>query len=245
MRVEIWTDFVCPYCYIGKRMFQEALKKFDHSEDVEVIYRSFELNHNAAKGRPADPIGELEEKYGMTRDEIINRKQPIIDRANSVGLDYKAENLVSNNTFDAHRLSQYAKTVDKMDKLTERIFKAHFIEGLDISNQEVLLYLAEESGLNRAEAKKVLESDDFSTEVFEDQKKADSIDLDYVPFFLFNDTTSVSGDYTIDTFLDTMNAIWNNEEITATSADNQEVKKAPPGVVCEDGVCRIVLNDDN
>lgn len=244
MRVEIWTDFVCPYCYIGKRMFQEALKKFDHSEDVEVIYRSFELNHKAAKGRPADPLGALKEKYGMSKEEIIKRKQPIIDRAKSVGLDYKAENLISNNTFDAHRLSQYAKTVDKMDKLTERIFKAQFIEGLDISSHEVLLSLAEESGLNREDAKKVLESDDFSREVFEDQKKADSIDLDYVPYFLFNDTTSVSGDYTIDTFLDTMNAIWNNEEITATS-DNQEVKKAPPGVVCEDGVCRIVLDDDN
>ncbi|WP_426351319.1 DsbA family oxidoreductase [Alloiococcus sp. CFN-8] len=245
MKVEIWTDFVCPYCYIGKRMFQEALKKFDHSEDVEVTYRSFELNHNAPKGRSLDPIGELAEKYNMSREEVAKRKQPIIDRANSVGLDYKAENLTSNNTFDAHRLSQYAKTIDKMDKLTERIFKAQFIEGLDISNHEVLLYLAEEAGLNRSEAKKILESDAFSNEVFEDQKKADSIDLDYVPFFLFNDTTSVSGDYTIDTFLDTMNAIWNNEEITATSLDAKEIKKAPPGVVCEDGVCRLVLDDDN
>ncbi len=244
MIVEIWTDFVCPYCYIGKRMFQEALKKFDHSEDVEVIYRSFELNHNAAKGRPADPLSALQEKYRMSKEDIIKRNQAIIDRAQSVGLDYKIENLFSNNTFDAHRLSQYSKTLDKMDKLTERIFKAHFIQGLDISSHDVLLSLAEESGLNREAAQKVLESEDFSSEVFEDQKKADSIDLDYVPYFLFNGTTSVSGDYTVDTFLDTMNAIWNNEEITVTS-DHQDVKKAPPGVVCEDGVCRIVLDQDN
>ena len=244
MRVEIWTDFVCPYCYIGKRMFQEALKKFDHSEDVEVIYRSFELNHKAPKGRSADTIKELAEKYGLSEDEIIKRKQPIIDRANSVGLDYKAENLTSNNTFDAHRLSQYAKTVDKMDKLTERIFRAQFIEGLDISSHEVLLSLAEESGLDREAAQRVLDSEAFSSEVFADQNKADSIDLDFVPYFLFNETTSVSGDYTIDTFLDTMNAIWNNEEVASTSVD-KEVKKAPPGIVCEDGVCRLVVDDEN
>ena len=228
MKVEIWTDYVCPYCYVGKTMFYQALKKFEHSEDVEVIHRSFILRANA-------PVG---------KGKPVSTPESIIERAKLAGLDYNKKYLSPINTMDAHRLSQYAKEVDKIDKLSEKIFKAQFIDCLDISNHDVLLKLAEEAGISREAAKKVLESDAYIDEVMAEHNKAEKeIDVDYVPYFLFNGERSVSGDYTADTFLDTMNALWNNEE-AAVDQEETDVKKAPPGVVCEGGVCRIVFDDE-
>ena len=235
MKVEIWSDFVCPFCYIGKKKFQAALKEFQYKEDVEVIYRSFELDHNSAKA-PKGSIHEIiSKKYGLPLEKAIENNNFIVEKAKEVGLNYDFDSMIPTNTFDAHRLSHFAAEEDKMERITERILKAYFEEGMDISDHQVLASLAEEIGLNKEEALKVLGGSSYSEDVLTDQAKAQNIGVTGVPFFLFNEERAISGAESVDTFLQTMYDTWTEEEALKISEGKENQGRG----ICENGVCRL------
>src|SRR5918997_3553566 len=130
MRVEIWSDIACPWCYIGKRRFEAALARFDHRDEVEVVWRSFELDPGAPAEREGDLAGHLARKYGATREQVIARQDGMAAMAAEDGLDLRFDLVRGGHTFDAHRLTHLAAAHDLGDAMIERLFRAHHTEGL-------------------------------------------------------------------------------------------------------------------
>ena len=141
LTVEIWSDVVCPFCYIGKREFQNALADFPHRDSVVVVWKSFELDPSAPAKREVDTYGMLVEKYGMTREEAVERTRGVRERAASLGLHYDFDKSVIGSSFDAHRLIQLAKTKGLGDSAEERLFKAYFTEGRHLADPATLKQL--------------------------------------------------------------------------------------------------------
>lgn len=174
MKVEIWSDYVSPFCYIGERKLELALEQTGMKEDVEIVFNSFELDPNAKKSYD-DNINQLiAKKYGMSIEQATKANNNIIKAAKEVDLDYNFDDLKRTNTFDAHRLSHYAKEKGKSNEYTKAIMKSYFTHSLNISDFDVLASIAAEVGLNRAEALRILESSEFAMEVRQDESNAHS-----------------------------------------------------------------------
>jgi len=208
MKIEIWSDFVCPFCYMGKRRFEEALRQFEHREAVDVVFRSFELDPNSRRDVSINLVDHLVVKYNITKAAAKANIENVTMQAKMMGLDYHMEEAIQTNTFDAHRLTHYAKTVNLMDEITERLMKAHFTESLNIGDHEVLMTLSEEVGLNGEEVQKVLSTGQFGEEVRRDQLRARELGIRSVPNFLIDDRISVSGAQPIRVFLQALEEAW-------------------------------------
>jgi predicted DsbA family dithiol-disulfide isomerase len=205
MRVDIWSDFVCPFCYIGKRRFEEALRQFAHSGEVEVVYRSFELDPNAKRDGNPGVHDMLAAKYGMSREQAVANTNRLTQQAKEVGLDFHFEKAISTNTFDAHRLAHYAAIEGKQNEMTERLLKAHFTDSLHLGDLETLANLAAEVGLERTETMSVLDSDKFADLVRADEIEAQRFGIRGVPFFVMNRKFGVSGAQPVEQFTQTLN----------------------------------------
>src|SRR6218665_2873452 len=159
MKVEIWSDVMCPFCYIGKRKFENALAQFEHKENVEIVWKSFQLNPSM-KTVPGKSINQyLAEIKGWSVEQAKTMNDRVTGIAKAVGLHYDFDKAVVANSFDAHRLIQFAKTKGKGDAAEEALFKAYFTEGKNTADHAVLLDLAKSIGLAEAETKQVLDSD--------------------------------------------------------------------------------------
>jgi predicted DsbA family dithiol-disulfide isomerase len=193
MKVEIWSDVVCPWCYIGKRHFESALADFYHREEVEVVWRAFELDPTAPPVREGGYARRLGSKYGLGPAEA----QAIIDKmtrtAARVGLDFRFHLARPGNTFDAHRLLHLAADRGSQDRLKERLLAATFTEGEPIGDHDALLRLCVEAGLDRDEVQRVLESDAYAEAVRRDEDTATEMGISGVPFFVIDRTFAVSG----------------------------------------------------
>ncbi|OUM85518.1 MAG: disulfide bond formation protein DsbA [Bacillus thermozeamaize] len=212
IQVEIWSDFVCPFCYIGKRRFERALDQFEHKDEVKVVFRSFELDPHAPQIQDQNVHERLAEKYGMSLEQAKAMNERVGRLAEEVGLHYDFDNMKPTNTFDAHRLSHFAKREGKMGEMTERLMKAYFTEGLHIGKHEQLADLASEVGMEREKVLDMLRKNDFSEEVRRDEFIARQIGITGVPFFLFNQTYAVSGAQSSDVFLDVLQKVWEEEQ---------------------------------
>ena len=208
MTIQIWSDVVCPYCYIGKREFEKALAQFPHREQVQVEWKSFELDRQAPVRSPDDMYDHLAKKYGRTRDQAKEMVQGVVDRARTVGLEYNMEHAVMGNSFDAHRLIQLAKTKGLADAAEERLFKAHFVLGEHIGDKAVLRAIAEEIGLDSKEAAEMLAGDAFTEAVEADEYEAQQIGVRGVPFFVLDNKYAVSGAQHSDHFLGALEQAW-------------------------------------
>ncbi len=217
MKVEIWSDFACPFCYIGKRRFEQAIEQFDG--DVKVEFRSFELDPNAPRKTDQDIHDMLAGKYGMTREKAKAMNDQMTEQAKEAGLDYQMDTIIPANTHDAHRLSHYAKEQGKMAEFTERIMKAYFTESKHIADFESLAQLAEESGLLKEEVLNVLESGKYSDQVRADQKEAAQVGVRGVPFFVFNEKYAVSGAQPVESFLQVLHKVGAEEQVTAKKTE--------------------------
>lgn len=217
MKVEIWSDFACPFCYIGKRRFEQAIEQFDGN--IKVEFRSFELDPNAPKKADQDIHDMLAGKYGMTREKAKAMNDQMTAQAKEAGLDYQMDTLIPANTHDAHRLSHYAKEQGMMTEFTERIMKAYFTESRHIGDFASLAELASETGIPTEEALKVLESDQYSEQVRADQEEAAQIGVQGVPFFVFNEKYAVSGAQPIESFLQVLHKVEAEEQVTATKTE--------------------------
>jgi len=192
MLVEIWSDLICPWCYIGKRNFETALAGFEHRDKVEVHWRSYELDPSAQAG-PIDLASALAAKYNTDRDGAVAMMSQVSSVAESVGLRYRFDLAQRSNTFDAHRLAHLAAKVGHADAIEERFMAAYFTEGADLSDHDTLAELATAAGLDPSEVSVVLSSEQFTAEVRADEQQARELGITGVPTFVVNGTRGVSG----------------------------------------------------
>ncbi|MBM7095432.1 DsbA family oxidoreductase [Bacillus sp. H-16] len=171
MNVDVWSDIVCPFCYIGKRRFEQALDRFEHKQDVTLAFKSFQLDPNAEKNSGKTMHDILSAKYQMSLEQARQTTNNVAAQAKEVGLDYDFDAMVPTNTADAHRLSHYAKQEGKVDALMEKIMHAFFTEGKNIGDHETLESLAEDAGLDKQEASRILKGDAYAGEVRSDQEQ--------------------------------------------------------------------------
>lgn len=210
MKVEIWSDVVCPWCYIGKRRFESALAQFPHGDQVEVEWRSFELDPNAP--RTSETSGthaeQLAAKFGRTPAEIQPMLDNVAQQAAGEGLDFRFDLNRGGNSFDAHRLLHLAKQHGLQNDLKERLDQGTFTEGLGVSEHEELTKLAVEVGLPEAEVRETLASDRFAADVRADEEQATAYGISGVPFFVIDGRYGVSGAQPADTFLQGLTQAW-------------------------------------
>jgi predicted DsbA family dithiol-disulfide isomerase len=201
VRVEIWSDVVCPWCYIGKRRFEKALARFDHSDEVEVVWRSFQLHPEHPKG-VREPLEEsLAAKIGGTVEQVRVMNDHVKTLAAAEGLYYDFESYTLVNTFDAHRLTHLAKAHGLGAELHERFLRAQLIEGEVLDDADTLVRLSAESGVPEDDARQVLEDDDYTADVNEEIRELRALGGNGVPFFVIDRRYGISGAQSTEVFL--------------------------------------------
>jgi predicted DsbA family dithiol-disulfide isomerase len=209
MEVEIWSDVMCPFCYIGKRRFEKALQSFEYNHEVEITWRSFQLNPDMETDPDANINEHLAEAKGWSLDQAQQMNQRVTDMAADEGLEYHMDRAVVANSFDAHRLVQFAKDRGKADEMEEALFKAYFTEGKNIADHQTLITLAEGIGIDPTETRSILQSEKYTNAVKHDIQLAQNINITGVPFFLFDRKFAVSGARETEVFLKALKQSWN------------------------------------
>lgn len=208
MKIDIWSDIRCPFCYIGKRKFEMALEQFEHKKDVEVEWHSFELDTKLETMPDFDIYEYLAQRKGISREQSVKMHENVTQLAKEVGLEYNFEKTIVSNTFNAHRIIQFAKTKNLGNTVKENLLKAYFILGKNIDDKKTLVEIGIESGLNKEEVNEVANSDKFTSEVRADESMANQIGINGVPFFVFNNKYAVSGAQGPAVFLQTLKKAW-------------------------------------
>ena len=193
MEVDIWSDIACPWCYIGKRRFEQALGEFEHSDDVHVTWHSFELDPNAPAQREGDLAELLAAKYGMSVEQARVSQEQLTQTAAAEGLEFRFDIARSGLTFDGHRLIHMAATHGRGDAMKERLLRAYFTEGELIADHEALVRMASEVGLSKLETRTVLGGDRYADAVRADEAIAQQLGITAVPTFVVNRKLAMSG----------------------------------------------------
>jgi predicted DsbA family dithiol-disulfide isomerase len=212
MQVEIWSDVVCPWCYIGKRNFERALGKVPFGDDVEVIYRSFELDPTAARDTTSPTVEVLASKYGMTPAQSQHAQLQMEQRAASAGLSLRMSQLRSGNTRDAHRIIHYAQQRGRQAELVEALHRAYFTEQRSIFDAASLTDIAVEAGLDRVEVVNVLDSTAYDVDVAEDEALAHSFGANGVPFLVIDRRYGISGAQPVDALVQVLQRAWSEPQ---------------------------------
>jgi predicted DsbA family dithiol-disulfide isomerase len=216
--VEIWSDIACPWCYIGKRRFEAALEQFEHRDDVNVTWRSFELDPGAPSERTGDRAERLAEKYGMTVEQAREAEQRLTGVATDEGLPFRFDIARSGTTFDGHRLVHLAETHGLQDELKERLLRAYFTEGELMSDHDTLVRLAAEVGLDGQEVRELLAGDRYADEVRADERTAGELGISAVPTFVVDRKLGASGAQPPETLLDLLRQGWAKRSSAAALA---------------------------
>lgn len=237
MRVEVWSDVVCPWCYIGKRRFEKAVEQSGFAGEVEVTWRSFELDSSASKFDPTessrvDMAARLARKYRMSEDQARESIANITSLASREGLDYHLDQAKQGNSFDAHRLIQLAGIHALGSAMKERLLRAYFVESRDISDQDTLVELGTEVGLERDEIREMYASDYMASNVRGDEERAGQLGISGVPFFVFEDKYGVSGAQSVDVFLEVLRKVHGETSLV-------EFVGEASGSNCDEGSCAI------
>lgn len=208
MEIEIWSDVVCPWCYLGKRRFERALSGFPHAGEVHVVYRSFELDPSAERDATTPTVDLLAGKYGMTPAQAQATQRQMEQRAAQDGLTFRMADLRSGNTRDAHRLLHLAKDRGLQAELAERLHRAYFTEGRSVFDHASLAEIAAEAVLDRAEAAATLAGDAYDDAVGEDVNLARAFGVTGVPFFAIDRKYAISGAQPADTIRSVLDKVW-------------------------------------
>lgn len=234
MKVEVWSDFACPFCYIGKQRLEAALDQFAHKDDVEVVFRSFELDPHAPRDVDHDVHDMLAAKYGMSREQAIAMNGNVGFQGKEVGIEFQFDTMILTNTFDAHRLARYAMNRGKMNRMAQELFQAYFTDSRHLSDHETLAELAVKTGLDRDEVLKMLASADYSDEVRADEAEAARLGARSVPFFVIDHKHALSGAQPVNMFINALQTAWNDSQPLTVLNDAGSDSAA---AVCDDGVC--------
>ncbi len=208
MKVEIWSDIVCPFCYVGKRRFETALAAFPHADEVDVVWRSFQLDPAAPQRTPGTLDEQLAAKYGMSLEQARQMTANIVAMSEGEGLEVRLDLAKRGNTFDAHRLIHLAADHGLRTEANERLLRAYWLEGRAIGEPDTLLDVAGELGLDRAEVRSMLEGDDYAAAVRGDQEQARSFGIQAVPFFVLDRSYGVSGAQEVGVFQQALAQAW-------------------------------------
>ena len=212
MKVEIWSDIVCPFCYIGKRKFETALADFAGKDKVEIEWKSFQLDPEMDNKEGLNVHEYLGKRKGGTAADGKRMNDSMTAAAAEVGLQYDFDNGIINNTMNAHRLLHWAKAAGLQNELKERIFKAYYTEGINTADIAELVRLAKETGLDPVQARKVLEENLYVKEVLQDQQEAAELGVQGVPFYVFNRKYAVSGAQPSEVFAQVLNKALEEEK---------------------------------
>jgi predicted DsbA family dithiol-disulfide isomerase len=204
MRVDIWSDIVCPWCYVGKRRFEKALATFDGRDTVAIVHRSFQLDPRSPRGQTFDRKQMLQQKYGWSTIQVQQADAQMTQLAAAEGLDYKLAGGVTGNTMDAHQVVHLARERGIADAVVERLYRAHFTEQRSIFDRESLVAIATEAGLDAADVRDTLERDVYVGAVTADNAEAHSLGANGVPFFVLNNRFAVSGAQPVATFVEAL-----------------------------------------
>ncbi|MFI9343542.1 DsbA family oxidoreductase [Streptomyces sp. NPDC052773] len=210
MRVEIWSDIACPWCYVGKARFEKALADFPHRDEVEVVHRSFELDPGRAKGDTGPVVPMLARKYGISEEQAQAAEDNLGAQAAAEGLAYRTRGRDHGNTFDMHRLLHHAKQYGRQGELIQRLYEANFAEERSVFDGiERLVEIAAEAGLDAAEARTVLaDPDAYAAEVRADEQQAAELGATGVPFFVLDRKYGISGAQPAEVFAQALRQAW-------------------------------------
>jgi predicted DsbA family dithiol-disulfide isomerase len=234
MKIEIWSDIMCPFCYIGKRKLEAALAKFEHKDAIEIIWKSYQLDPNMQYEPGKNIYSYLAERKGFSIAQSEQMHQQVVVAAKNVGLTYNFDIAVINNSFDAHRLIQFAKSKNLGNQMEERLFKAYFTEGKNMGDHATLAALGHDIGLNKDEIKSILASSQFSQEVKNDLIEANQLEVRGVPFFVLDRKFAISGAQDESVFLQTIEKAFANWE----TKKSDHTHSHQDGATCSpDGAC--------
>ncbi|GLV67536.1 DSBA oxidoreductase [Bacillus mycoides] len=238
MKIEVWSDFVCPFCYIGKRRLETALEQFPHRDDVEVEFKSFELDPNTPVYSGTSINEVLASKYGISIEEANRNNIQLGNHAASMGLNFNFEEMKPTNTFDAHRLAKFAKEQGKEKEITENLLFAYFTESQNLSDVETLATIAENSGIDKQEALNIINNKSaYANDVRVDEAIAQQYRITGVPYFIVNQKYAISGAQPLETFVGALQQVWEEEnpapKLQELSADGGS------DFSCTDGSCSV------
>ena len=212
MLIEIWSDVVCPWCYVGKRRFETALAGFAKRDEVEVVWRAFELDPHATTPAPGDEGADYAErlaaKYGTTRDGAQQMLDSMTATAATEGLDFRFERAHAANTFAAHQVLHLALERGVQDAVKERLMRAYFTEGEPVGDRDTLVRLAAEAGLEAAEVEKALDTEEYAAAVRADEEQARAYGISGVPFYVVDGRYGVSGAQPAEQLLAVLDTAW-------------------------------------
>lgn len=236
LKVEVWSDVVCPFCYIGKRHYEIALQDFPHKDEIELEFKSFQLDPDFVQNpdEKLDLAEALAKKYGRSVEEMKAMQNQIVATAKNVGLNYDFDKAVRFNTFNAHRVAKMAEEKGIGNEMEEALFKAYFEEGKDLGNTETLTQLAMEVGLSKEEVEKALTDDDYAFMVNRELREATQLGISSVPFFVFDRKYAVQGAQPPQAFAQTLEAAYKEWK----AAQPTVFKSVSEGPSCDlDGNC--------
>lgn len=206
MVVEVWSDVMCPFCYIGKRNYEKGLEQFTGRDDVEIVWKSFQLDPTIAEdaGAYENIYQYLATRKGMSYEQSVGMHRQVVQMAQQAGLNYDFDKAVMTNSFKAHRLIQLAKTKGLGDAAEEQIFRAYFTEGRNVSDEKTLAEIAVSIGLDASAVQEALSEEQYAQKVSEDIREAEQIGVNGVPFFVFDRKYAISGAQPPEAFLQTL-----------------------------------------
>mgnify|MGYP003439335591 FL=1 len=234
MKIEVWSDYVCPFCYIGKKQLEKAIKNSGYDGQIDVEFKSFLLDPTTPIDTEESIYTSLARKYNMSEQEVENMTKNVASRAKEVGLDYNFDDMKTANTTAAHRLAKLAAEQGKAEIYNERLMKAYFLEGEAIGRHDVLKRLAKEAELDMETVQRVLESNQYEEAIEQDIYEAQQIGVRGVPFFVFNNKYGLSGAQPQPLF----------EQTIEQAASEAGLKKrieviGQDGTICSDGQCEV------
>jgi predicted DsbA family dithiol-disulfide isomerase len=209
LQIEIWSDVVCPWCYIGKRRFEAALAQFAQRDQVAITWRSFELDPTAPRRIIGSLTAMLAQKYGISQEQAEGMQQQVTELAAAEGLTYRLDLAQRGNSFDAHRLIHLAAAHGRQAEAKERLLSAYFTEGRVINDEETLAALGAEIGLPETEVRAMLASDAYAADVRADQQRGAAFGIRGVPFFVINEKYGISGAQSAEFFRNALEQVWN------------------------------------
>ena len=204
MRIDIWSDIVCPWCYVGKRRFESALARFEHRDDVQVVHRSFQLNPAAPRDATSSRREMLMRKYRLSPEQVVEMDARMTQTAAADGLEYHLEGTLTGNTLDAHQLVHLGQVRGVQDAVVDRLYRAYFTEQRSIFDHASLVDLAGDAGLDREDAAAALRENRFAEAVETDNELAHRLGATGVPFFVIDERYGISGAQAQDVFLDVL-----------------------------------------
>ena len=238
MNIEIWSDIACPFCYIGKRHLEEAKDLLPFKDELNIIWKSFQLDPTYHNTKNETIYEQLENSKGMSVDQVKQMTGQVLDMATNAGLKFNFEQITPANTFDAHRLIHLASHHNLQDQAKEALLQAYFIDGKDVADKTALLKIAEDIGLDQTQILETLDSDKFSDEVKHDIKESRDIGVQGVPFFVLDRKYAISGAQPVTAFKDALTQAY-KEWKSSQPVDKLTSLNVSGNAICDDDGCEV------